>query len=83
MSVIQINLPESLMLDSGQSRAELEKEAQFLLALKLFELGRLSSGRAAALCSIPRIEFLLLAGRMGVPVADLDTDELDREFARA
>jgi hypothetical protein len=29
---------------------------------------------------MPRVEFLLLAGRSGVPVADLDAEELDREF---
>lgn len=83
MSVIQIESPESVLLESGQSRVEFEKEAQFLLALKFFELGRLSAGRAAALCSMPRVDFLLSAGRMGVPVADLDADEMDREFVRA
>ena len=83
MSVIQVELPESLLAATGQSQEEFIKEAKFLLALKLFELGRLSSGRAAELCSMPRIDFLLTAGRMGVPVADLDAEELDREFIDA
>jgi predicted HTH domain antitoxin len=30
-----------------------------LAAVKLYELGRLSSGRAAELAGIPRVEFLL------------------------
>ena len=53
------------------------------VALKLFELGRISSGRAAEICEMTRAEFLLLAGRAGVPVADLDNEEMDREFADA
>lgn len=81
MGVIHIDLPESVLLATGQSQEDFVREAKFLLALKLFELGRVSSGRAAEICEMPRIDFLLLAGRSGVPVADLDSEELDREFA--
>jgi predicted HTH domain antitoxin len=80
MGVIHIDLPESVLLSTGQSQEEFVKEAKFFVALKLFEIGRISSGSAAEICEVPRIEFLLLAGRAGVPVADLDAEELDREF---
>jgi predicted HTH domain antitoxin len=80
MGVIHIDLPENLLLSTGQTQEELIKEAKFFVALKLFESGRISSGRAAEICGLARVEFLLLAGRSGVPVADLDADELDREF---
>ena len=83
MGVIHIDLPESVLVSTGQSREEFVQDAKFFLALKLFELGRISSGWAAEICSIPRPEFLLRAGRAGVPVADLDSEELDREFADA
>ncbi|MFB1512683.1 MAG: UPF0175 family protein, partial [Thiocapsa sp. C3-sup] len=56
-------------------------EARFLLALKLFEQGRISSGKAAVLCGMGRVAFLLAAGRAGVPVVDLSGDDLDEEFA--
>ncbi len=83
MGVIHVDLPESVLLATGQSEEEFVKEARFLLALKLFELGRLSSGRAGDLCGLPRVDFLLLAGKMGVPVADLEGEDLEREFADA
>jgi len=51
--------------------------------LKLFEQGRLSSGKAAELCGMTRVDFLLLAGKAGIPVLDLDGEELDREFLEA
>jgi predicted HTH domain antitoxin len=81
MGVIHIDLPESVLLSTGQSQEEFVREAKFLLALKLFELGRLSSGRASELCEMPRVEFLLLAGRLGTPITNLDGEELEREFA--
>lgn len=80
MNVVNIEVPEEVLLACGQSREEFVKEARFLLALKLFELGRISSGKAAQLCSMDRISFLLTVGRMGVPVADLDTEQMEREF---
>jgi predicted HTH domain antitoxin len=56
-------------------------EARFLLALKLFEQGRISSGKAGTLCGLGRVGFLLAASRAGVPVVDLTDDELVAELA--
>jgi predicted HTH domain antitoxin len=81
VATILLDLPDSILLATGQSREEFVRGAKFLLALKLFEVGRISSGRAAELSGLPRIEFLFRAGRVAVPVADLDEEELDREFA--
>lgn len=80
MGVIHIDLPESVLLTTGQSQEEFVKEAKFLLALKLFELGRMSSGVAAEISGMPRGDFLLRASQAAVPVADLDEEELSREF---
>lgn len=52
-----------------------------MLALKLFEVERLSSGKAGQLCGMGRVVFLLAAGRAGVAVVDMDAEELNAEFA--
>ena len=78
---IQIDFPDNLLVSTGQSREAFIREAKYYLALKFFELGRISSGQAAVACGMPRIDFLLLAGRAGIPIADLEGEELDREFA--
>lgn len=54
-----------------------------LAAVKLFELGKLSSGRAAQLAGISRVAFLESIGRYGVPPFDLSEDELRRDAANA
>lgn len=46
---------------------------------KLFEMGRISSGRAAQICGMERIDFLFAVGKMGIPVIQLDEKELKRE----
>ncbi len=81
MKTIQLALPEVLLLDPLQTLAGVERRSQFLLALKYFELGELSSGQAARMCGLGRPAFLLEAGRLGVAVAELSPEEFDAEFA--
>lgn len=83
MSEIIIELPESLLIPTGQSREGFVQEAKFLLASKLYELGRLSSGRAAAICGMDRVTFLLSLHRVGVAAIDLDDRELDDDVRYA
>jgi predicted HTH domain antitoxin len=82
MNTLTIELP----MDGLPSLAELPEnfsdEVRFFLALKLFEQGRISSGKAGRLSGMGRVEFLLAASRAGVPVVDLSQDEMDEEFAR-
>lgn len=83
MHTLTIEIPESVLLATGQSKEEFVRDAKFLLAVKLFELGRLSSGKAAQLCGMERVDFLLTVGRMGIAVVDLDEEEMGREFEDA
>ena len=80
MNALMIELPADALASPGVSLESLATEAKFMLALKLFEVGRLSSGKAGILCGMGRVEFLLAAGRAGVPVVAMDADELTAEF---
>lgn len=80
MQPLTIEIPADVLLATGQSREEFIREAKILLAAKLFELGRLSSGKAAQLCGMGRVDFFQTMSHMGIPVADLDEDEMQREF---
>jgi predicted HTH domain antitoxin len=80
MNTLMIELPTDALASPGVSLESLANEAKFMLALKLFEVGRLSSGKAGILCGMGRVEFLMAAGRAGVPVVAMDADELDAEF---
>jgi len=83
MKMIQLALPEILLLDPLQTLAGVERRSQCLLAVKYFELGELSSGQAARMCGLSRTAFLLDAGRLGVSVAELSPDEFESEFGHA
>jgi len=83
MKTLTLHVPDALLLQSGSSEESLTREAQWQLALRFFELGRLTSGQAADMCEINRLDFLMAASRAGVAVADLDGDELTQEIRNA
>ena len=58
MRTITIALPDQPLGDVEMTDDELTEEIRMLAAVKLYELGRISSGRAAEFAGISRIEFL-------------------------
>ena len=60
---IVIDVPETVLLAEKTDEQTFAREVRMLAAVKLYELGRLSSGRAAELAGVPRVEFLLALGR--------------------
>ncbi|MGH9942900.1 MAG: UPF0175 family protein [Pyrinomonadaceae bacterium] len=79
MHQLTIEYPDDLLVALGANREQFEQEARFALAAKLFEMGRLSSGKAARLAGMDRVTFLLSLNRVGVAMLDLDEAELADE----
>lgn len=59
-NMLTIPYPEELLLSLKESPAEFESEARLLLAIKLYELGKVSTGMAARLAGMGRVEFILV-----------------------
>lgn len=78
----KLTLPytNDLLLTSGKPPADLEEELRFLLAVKLFELHRLSIGKAARFCGMGKLRFMFELGRLQVPVMNLDDDQIADEL---
>ena len=72
-------LPDALQ----QTPSQFEREAKMAMAVKLFEMKRLSSGLAAQLVGMDRFSFLLELHRYGVAMIDLDERELESDIASA
>ena len=82
-SKLEIEYPENLPDVLQTTRSRFEQEAKMAMAVKLFEMRRLSSGMAAALVGMDRVSFLLRLSDFGVPMIDLDADELAEDIANA
>ncbi|MCI5122224.1 MAG: UPF0175 family protein [Candidatus Electrothrix sp. AUS4] len=83
MQTLSIPYSDDLLVSSGLSKDRLEQELRFLLAVKLFELRRLSVGKAAQLCGMGKLDFMDELGRMGIAVINLDDEQIRDELHNA
>ncbi len=77
---LTIKFTDELLFVLGISDKEFSEDAKFLLAAKLYELGRISSGQAARLADKSRVEFLFSLSQIGVPLNNLKTEDLENEL---
>lgn len=81
MKTITIEYSESIPAVLNISPEIFEKEAKIALAVKLYELGRLTSGQAAKLAGVTRIAFLLTCRQYDAASVEWDQSEIKAEFS--
>lgn len=83
-NVINIEFPESLAHSLKLKGKEFEDEVKTASLVKLFELGKVSSGTAAKVLQISRLEFLDLLAKYRVSAfGPDDLEELKNDIANA
>jgi len=83
MSTVQIEIPEEVLISLKETPETIVRELPILAAVKLFEIGKLSSGRAAQLAGMSRVQFLLVLGKYQVSPFSLTAEELERDVDNA
>jgi len=77
---VEIHVPGAFS-QLGFDRAEIQRRVIEWLALSSFTEGRISSGKAAKLLNISRVEFLDLLRARGIAYVNYSAEELQDEFA--
>jgi predicted HTH domain antitoxin len=78
-----VRIPDEMMAMLHASNDEVASTVRMAAAVKLYEMGRLSSGAAAELAGVPRTVFLSELADYGVSTFDLTEAELREDLARA
>ena len=78
-----VEVPSHLSDAAHCTPQQLLQDAKLAMAIKLFEMKRLSSGMAASLIGMARVQFLAELYRFGVLMIDLVDDELAQDFFNA
>lgn len=78
-----IDYPETMPDALQETRDEFERHAKIAMFAKLYELRRVSSGMAASILGMERVEFLLLLHQYQVPMIDIPEDELASDVLNA
>jgi predicted HTH domain antitoxin len=80
MTQVTLRYPTGIAQAVRLTNEEFEAQVRLMAALKMFELGKLSSGKAAELAGLSRVEFLEACGRYRVPVFNYPPEELEAEL---
>jgi predicted HTH domain antitoxin len=75
MRTLQLNIPDSLTIS--------DMDLMMIVASKLYEDGRLSSGQAAELTGLSKRSFIELLGKYNVSVFGDSLDDLKSDIANA
>ncbi len=77
---VVIHYPDDLFAASGKSQEALERDLSLELAIRLFETGELSMGRAASLAGLSKADFRDELTRQKVSWINFDQEELGAEL---
>lgn len=83
MSVAQIEMPNEVLTALGTTKQQLPQKLKELVALKLFQEGKISSGKASELVGINRMEFIKVLANNNISFFKQTPDELAEDIAVA
>lgn len=81
MNAVTLEYPGSWLAALGVDEKRFEQDAKMAAAVKLYEVGRFSSGQAAQLAGLGRAEFLLGCREWGVDTVRWNDADLEAEFS--
>jgi predicted HTH domain antitoxin len=82
-NILTIPYSDDLLLSMKRSSQEFETEAKLLLAVKLYEMDRVSTGAAAKLAGMSRVAFMFELARFGLSPMGQEPKELAEDLANA
>lgn len=80
MATLTIEYPDEILVSLKETQDDFSKELKIAAAVKLYELGRLSSGKASRLAGMDKVSFLKTLGKYQVSISTLEEFEEDMKI---
>jgi len=79
---LKMKYPSGFELAVHMTKVELEYHIRLMAALKMFELGKISSGRAAELADMTRVEILETCRKYDVSIFNYPPEDLEQQLKK-
>ena len=79
---LKMKYPSGFERAVHMTKEEMEHHIRLMASLKMFELGKVSSGKAAQLAGMTHVAFLETCGRYRVSVFNYPLEEVEREIRK-
>jgi len=79
---LKIKYPAGFESSVHMAKEEMEQHIRLMAALKMFELGKISAGKAAEFAGMSRVEFYEICGRYRVSIFNYPPEELEHEIKK-
>ena len=80
MAILQLDYPDGLEFAINLTSEELVYQIKVMAALKMFELGKISSGKAAQWIGVSRLDFFEICKKYKVSLFNYQPDEIEHEI---
>lgn len=77
---IEISIPEDIMLALNKNSKELSDDIKKLIAVELYNTGKLSLGKSSVLANLCKTDFIKLLSEKGYSLFNWDNEEIKSEF---
>lgn len=77
MATLTIEYPDEILVSLKETQDDFSEELKIAAAVKLYEMGKLSSGKAARLAGMDKISFLKILGKYQVSISTLEEFKKD------
>ncbi len=78
---MELNIPDDIFLALNEKPEELLKDIKSFAAIKFFEMGKLSLGKAAELAEMDKLDFIELLSRHSISVYNYAPEELEEDLS--
>ena len=75
MATLTIEYPDELLVSLKETKEGFTEELKIAAAVKLYEMGKLSSGKAAKLAGMDKVSFLRVLCKYGVSISTMEEFE--------
>ena len=79
---LKINIPSDLFIALNKSEEELKREIRVISAMKFYETGKLTLGKAAQFAGLSRWDFENLLADNHIPISNLEIEDIDGDLEK-